>query len=168
MKKLIISMLILIGTSALRAQSSYEPSTELVTKFNHQFEGAADPKWSQKGDVIGVGFLQDGLCKIAYYDQDGNLVASGRKISESQLPMKIHHDLASLKVGLEKKSGPFLGGSCYEFLKESGGTEYVFLFENSREAVVISSEGDHIRITNRTKKTAPFITADVIAKKSDN
>lgn len=168
MKKLIVSMIILISTTALKAQSVYEPSTELVTKFNHQFDGATEAKWSLKDDVIGVGFHHQGFCKIAYYDKDGNLVASGRKISESQLPMKISHDFTNERIGLEKKSGAFTSGSCYEFLKESGGTEYILMLENNRESLMIVGEGDRTRIANRTKKATPIVTKEVIAKKSDN
>jgi hypothetical protein len=168
MKKLIISMIILISTTALKAQSTYEPATELVTKFNNQFGGATEAKWSKKGDVIGVGFQHEGFCKIAYYDQDGKLVASGRKISQSQLPMKINQEIASTRISLEKKTGPYTAGSCYEFLKESGSTEYVILLENSRESVTLVSENDQTRIENRSKKVLPLPTTEVIAKKSDN
>jgi hypothetical protein len=167
MKKVIILVVFsLMSLSTLRGQSKAEPSPAIAAEFNKQFAGATDVNWDKVGTLS---FAQFRLLKdviVAYFDADGNLVAQGRKISEEQLPMILRQDLLAVKSERERKSGVLSIGNIFEYVAESGYTQYVTSLENDKESIVVGTFNGKMTIRSKSKKDphAPGTSRDMIAK----
>lgn len=163
-KSIVVTVLLLVGISALRAQQEVAPSPEIASKFAEQFTEATNVKWSKVGTVLVARFNNQKSFRIAYYDQAGDLIAKGRKISEAQLPMNVYEDLQSIKNDWKSKSGKLAMGSIYEFLRQSGETEYVTTLENDQHTMTLSTAGGKLGIRKKVKKNIMEQPQDLIAK----
>jgi|GEM_PF-2491224 hypothetical protein len=167
MKKVIIlAVFSLISMSTLRGQSKAQPSYAIAAEFSKQFAGATDVNWDKIGTLSFAQFhLQKDLI-VAYFDVDGNLIARGRKISEEQLPMTLHNDLLAVKSHREKKSGALAIGNIFEYVGDSGYTQYVTSLENDKESFVVGTLNGKMTVRSKSKKdpNAPGTSRDMIAK----
>jgi hypothetical protein len=153
MKKIIIlSVLTLISMSTLRGQSKAEPSPAVAAEFSKQFKGATDVNWDKIGTLSFAQFQLQKHLTIAYFDNDGNLIAQGRKISEEQLPMRLRADLLAVKSEREKNSGVLSIGNIFEYTGESDYTQYVTSLENDRESIVVGTVNGKMTVRSKSKK----------------
>ena len=170
MKKIIVLVVLSLATmSALRAQNKMEPTASITSKFEEQFNGATDVQWGKAGKLFVANFHFRQSFRMAYYDQDGNLVAKGRKVPEAQLPMNIYDDLQTARTNCERKSGPLVTGSIYEFSRESGETEYVTTLENEQMKITLLSQGGKLGIQRKEAKHNTLEAhGNLIAKAPEN
>src|SRR6478735_12036783 len=164
MKKIIlVCALLLIGVSASKAQKA-NPTSDIASKFNEQFKDATNVQWSKMNSISVARFNFGKSFRIAYYDQAGELIAKGRKIPEAQLPMNVFEDLQVIKSDLENKSGKVAMGGVYEFLRQSGETEYVTSLETDQYSVTLATNGGKLGLQKKTKKHTISEPQDLIAK----
>lgn len=167
MKKVIILVAFsLFSLSALRGQSKTEPSSAAAAEFSKLFAGATNVNWDKAGTLS---FAQFHLQKdqiVAYFDADGHLIAQGRKISEEQLPMSLHNDLLAVKSERERKSGVLAIGNIFEYVGDSGYTQYVTSLENEKESIVVGTFNGKMTVRSKSKKdpNIPGTSRDMIAK----
>jgi len=167
MKKVIILVVFsLMSLSTLRGQSKAEPSPAIAAEFSKQFAGATDVNWDKVGTLSFAQFhLQKDLI-VAYFDASGNLIAQGRKITEAQLPMTLRQDLLAVKSDRERKSGVLSIGNIFEYVGDSGYTQYVTSLENDKESIVVGTFNGKMTVRSKSKKdpNAPGASRDMIAK----
>ena len=165
MKKIVVvCALLLIGVSASKAQEAVNPTSDIASKFNEQFKDATNVQWSKMNNISVARFNFGKSFRIAYYDQAGELIARGRKIPEAQLPMNVFEDLQVIKSDLENKSGKVAMGGVYEFLRQSGETEYVTSLETDQYSVTLATIGGKLGLQKKARKHTISEPQDMIAK----
>jgi len=70
-------------------------SNSVQSSFNKEFTGASSVKWERIQDhLYQVSFSYNNERVNAFYDEDGQLVATGHFIKESELPSSVKKNLA--------------------------------------------------------------------------
>ncbi len=164
MKKIMTVVLLLVGMSTLKGQQKIEPAGAAASKFNEQFKGATNVKWTKAGDLFAADFNLDQTLRIAYYDSEGNLIARGRKIKDAQLPMDLYDNLQAVKQQWSQKMGALQVGSIYELSQKGEGTEYVTTLENDQIVMTLVSVQGTMSIRKKVKKNSIAPSQDLIAK----
>jgi hypothetical protein len=166
MKKIlvIVSVLMVVIVCTAQAQQKIEPSAAVAVEFGQRFLGATEARWSLKDNVYGVSFRYNDESSIAYFDQQGELIANGRRISEKQLPMSVAGRLVETCRLQEKKYGQVGIAALYEFSRQSG-TQYVATLENDKVAMVLVAENGNVTISKRTNKLPAGENKSVTARR---
>lgn len=103
MKKVFIAALIVIaaGTSAF-AKDVAKVNYKAKSSFEAKFYGAENVAWSAHENYLKVSFTLAGDRVEAFFQTDGELIGSSRKVEFNQLPLaakqKIGKDYAAYKV----------------------------------------------------------------------
>jgi hypothetical protein len=140
MKKLfvIISILGSIGTGSLYAQS--KTPIAVVSSFQSSFNNASGGNWSFVKGLYQVDFTVDNENLTAFFDKDGNLVASSRKVTLLQIPL-------SLKSDLKKDFHNYEVANLFEVDKEDGIVYYATIKSDKNQLELRSTpSGDWVKM----------------------
>ena len=131
MKKLFIIMSILgsICTSSIYAQDN-TPSV-VLSSFQKSFSNAANETWSTVKGLYRADFIFENEKVAAFFNPDGELVASSRNVTLLQIPL-------SLKSGLKKDFHNYEVSNLFEVNKEEG-TIYYAAINNSNKHLMLES-----------------------------
>ena len=130
MKLLMISIALFLSTFSTTAFAKDGEVTPLVLKsFQSQFTTATETSWSTSQNFYKVQFVLNSQHVVAFYNNDGSLIALTRNITSVQLPV-------SLQVELKKDYEQFWISDLFELNNEEGTTYYVTL-ENADSKVVL-------------------------------
>lgn len=151
-KAIILALFTLIAVNTLWGQSGIEPSPTISAAFARQFPNATRVIWNKAGELTFAQFHADENTSLAYFDDDGKLVAKGRKISEDQLPAAVRANLLSLKSDREKKMGTLAIGNVFEYSEGSSKIQYVTSLESNRESIVVGTIAGKMTVRSRVKK----------------
>jgi len=170
MKKNIIlsAALFILCLSNLSAQDA-TVNARVTKSFEEKFIGASNIKWSthEKGVALAK-FRMGDETWLAYFNSEGSLITSGRKIkSADALPLKVKASLEAVETRYESKFGPLDQGGIYEMTGEYS-TEYFVPLQNGQLAMMVSFTDDGGYAIRKKDKIASPIGADksVIAKKN--
>jgi hypothetical protein len=97
MKKSILSLVILLTvavSSVLADDGKDAVSQKVLTSFKEKFSGASIISWNKESDFQKATFSFNNQVLFAYFDVEGNLVATVRNILSDKLPINL---LVSLK-----------------------------------------------------------------------
>jgi hypothetical protein len=169
-----ITLITAIAVTALNlfAQNDEAINAKVSEQFNDAFPGAQSISWtSMKNKISRVHFVHDGHVRLAFFDSNGTLISSGKKVkSMESLPMQISASLAQKKARLEKKHGPLVFAYTYEIVSD-GITKYYSTLGNAGLIAVLSvapngecivESKNRLREVQTIKQTPP----DIIAKKN--
>jgi len=158
MKTLILSAAFaLVCFCSLHAQDIVQVSTPVAQALERNFAGASQIRWEKTGPLYLAKFRYNSGSWLAYFDDQGTLAASGRKIASiDQLPMAVQRGFTQLQRKQERKYGAFEVGAPYELVIENGTTQYFLPIENSSIAMMTTSDASgNTVIRTKTKKDAP-------------
>jgi hypothetical protein len=164
MKKIIVLVAItLISVKAMLGQTNFTPSRVVASAFSQQFNGITNVNWSKAGQLTVAQFREGENLLVAYFENDGTLVAKARKISEDQLPPKLLGELIALKTENEKKVGALVIGNIFEYTQDDN-VNFVASLEGNHDYIAIGSVNGHMKVRSRSKRDliSPA-TKDVIA-----
>ncbi len=131
MKKLLIIFAI-FGSIYSTNSFAQDKTPVIVSKsFQTSFNNAKEVNWSEVNGLYKAAFTSDGQTIFAFYDAEGNLVASARNVSFLQLPL-------SLQTDLRKDYQHFSATNFFEVNNE-GGTSYYATIENNSEKLQLKS-----------------------------
>lgn len=85
MKKLILSVSLLVSIAALAANPPFDINEKIKKAFNETFEKATDVVWHEYENYYQANFKIDEIQVRAQYDQDGSLLKTIRYYGEKQL-----------------------------------------------------------------------------------
>jgi hypothetical protein len=85
MKKLILSIAVMISLSAFAADRPSEVSEKVLKAFNETFTKATDVVWHEYDNYYQANFNQDEIQIRAQYDEEGSLIRTIRYYNEKQL-----------------------------------------------------------------------------------
>lgn len=159
-----------VSFCTLYAQDIVQVSTPVAQALQRNFVGASQISWEKTGPLYLAKFHYNSGYWLAYFNDQGDLAASGRKISSiEQLPVAVQRGFTQLQRKQERKYGSFEVGAPYELILENGGgTQYFLPIENSRIAIMAISDAtgnSTIRtktMKNGTAKPAPDMLASSV------
>jgi len=157
MKTLIlIAAFAVVSFCALHAQDIVQVSTPVAQALQRNFTGASQIRWEKTGPLFLAKFQYNNGYWLAYFTDQGDLAASGRKIASiDQLPVAVQRGFTQLQRKQERKHGSFQIGSPYELVLENGGTQYFLPIENSRITIMATSDASgNTAIRTKTMKNA--------------
>jgi hypothetical protein len=139
MKKIIATLAVIFSltTSATYAYDGLSVSTTVLKSFSREFVGARNASWEAITDgLYKVTFSYETKDVQAFFDENGNIIATGSIISEEQLPFLVSKSLNS-------KYNDFAKNEIVEFTM-NGETQYLVTVSDVKKAEVlkISNQGD--------------------------
>lgn len=149
MKKTILTIgtcLTLALTSAF-ANDNGTATQKAKESFNTQFVGANVVSWQSENELVKATFLMNDQVMFAYYNTDGELVATTRNLLSDDLPINLLTDL-------KKNHNKGWITDLFE-MAANGETNYYVTLENADETLVLKSAGfDSWTVYKRTKKSS--------------
>ena len=136
MKKILLSAAFALSlvTSSLFASPVPDINAKALTAFNNQFTNATDVEWSAGYDFYKATFLYNSNYVTAYYNTEGDFVATIRNITSSNLPLL-------LQTKLKSNYSDYWVTNLYE-LSKNEGTSYYITLENADQKIILKSAGD--------------------------
>lgn len=135
MKKIILSAVfaLLLATSSLFAAEAPEVNAQVLNAFKTQFAGATGVEWSTGSNFYKASFLYNNNYVFAYYNTEGEFMATVRNISSVNLPMM-------LQTNLKQNYDDYWISDLYELAKNDG-TAYFITLENADQKIILKSSG---------------------------
>jgi hypothetical protein len=131
MKKMIFSATLAMLTGLAVFAGTPDVSAKAMAAFKTQFPSATETEWSTGSEYYKVSFLYNNSYVNAYYNTEGDFLATIRNISSIDLPVVLQ---ASLKTSYTN----FWVSDLFE-LSKSDGTSYSVTLENADEKIVLKS-----------------------------
>lgn len=141
----------------LSAQNSADVNASVAESFSKHFNSASLIQWQKaKGTSVAIFSYKEGSW-MAYFSQDGKLLASVKKIRDiSQLPIAVQESLANLKhQGARKDNGPLEVGFVYEVLPTHGDTFYYVPMQNANQSLIASISANGYASINKKENRIP-------------
>jgi|SRR6516164_2847032 hypothetical protein len=148
MKKSIISLavLLLMAVSAVRADDGKDAiSQKVLTSFKEKFTGATNISWNKESDYQKATFSFNNQVLFAYFDAEGNLVATVRNILSDKLPI-------NLLVSLKKEYNNFWISELLEVDSDWSICYYITLENENRILKLRADSGTGWELSKKIKK----------------
>jgi hypothetical protein len=136
MKKLVLTLVMSASIFAAAFASDGNTKEIIVSRrveasFNKEFAGARAVKWDliRTENIYQAQFLYNNERLNAYFDGEGNLIATGRFVSVNNLPLILRKNVA------EKYNG-YAMREIVEFSTNSE-TSYLIVFENEKAKLIV-------------------------------
>lgn len=170
-KNIVLAAVFMTFTLNLFAQNGSNVKPSVYGAFQKSFAGASNVTFTTLTDQITkVRFFHDGHAWLAFFDDKGNVITSGRRIKDLEtLPLSIESGLLHQKKRMEKKFGDLAIALVYEMVNDQGTTRYYSTLENSIVKITLSvcTNGQCIiekKELKRDTQTIPSSPKDAIAK----
>jgi hypothetical protein len=131
MKKIISIAMILVAFTADHAFAQAPTPSVVVGSFEHKFANADRSSWTVVKDLYRVDFSLQNQNLIAFFNADGELIASSRNITPMQLPI-------SLNSSLENHFSNFTVSSLFE-VDEHDEIYYYAKVRNQKSEILLQS-----------------------------
>ena len=109
-----------------------EIRANIISSFKKDFAAAQDVQWEQGKQFVKATFTLNGQVMMAYYTEEGNLLAVTRNITSSQLPI-------NLLTEIKKSYTTYWITELFE-IAMSGTTSYYMTLENGDQTLILKSE----------------------------
>jgi hypothetical protein len=132
MKKLLIVFTILGCMFITTSYAQAKPAVTVLNSFQSKFTTAKDVKWSQVADLTKADFSMQAQNISAWYNADGEMVATSRYVTFAQLPV-------TLQAKLSGSFNDYAVTELFEVDDESGTTYYAALATAKKELLLAST-----------------------------
>jgi hypothetical protein len=98
MKQISIAVILffaVLGTATANTTAHKDPTFRGVENFKHEFPEATNVSYKVKGELTEVNFIWNAMRLQAFFDLDGNLLATCRSITTSDLSLSAQMSLKS-------------------------------------------------------------------------
>jgi hypothetical protein len=120
MKTLLIAVILFFtafGTTRANTASHKDPTFIGVENFKHQFPEATDVSYKVKGELTEVNFSWNAMRLQAFFDLDGNLLATCRSIATGDLSL-------TAQMSLKNQYPGYIEREAIEFNSANAGVSY--------------------------------------------
>jgi hypothetical protein len=133
----VILSLTVIGTHANPLSRNEEPVFNGATHFYRQFPQATAVNYKVKGQFTVVNFTWNGLQLQAFYDHDGNPLATARTIDKNNLPVNV-------QLNLQKNYSDGVVTAAIEYTDTTDGLSYYVTLATPKSTYLlhVSTSGD--------------------------
>jgi len=136
MKKLFL-ILILGFIYTTRSYAQDKTPTSVLTSFQNSFINAENTAWSIVKDLYRVDFTLEDEKASAFFNSDGNFIASSRQVTSLQLPM-------FLKSSLKSSFHNYDIINLFEVDNENGVTYYAIIKNSKKQLMLESISGEWV------------------------
>lgn len=146
MKKLFLAalMAVAVAGSAFAADAS-KLSNKVKNNFEAQFAGAQNIEWAIRDTYTKFSFTLAGERVEAFYSQEGELIATSRKVEFSRLPVSaIQH--------IQKNYGAYKTEETIEFDQDGDRSYYVSLDKAGKKIILQVSLYGNVSVYHGAKK----------------
>ena len=148
MKKLIAILTfaaVITSSAAFALDGRTIDNKKVMESFNKEFVGAADVSWYHTEDKYVAKFTMKSSKVTAHFDREGNLLATSRYITDSELPLNV--------ITRMMKKYPDQKIHCVVEYDANGGTTYVITLESKTHWTILKAEsnGNLTRMKTLTK-----------------
>lgn len=167
-KTIIIAAVLFMNCGAtLHAQDSVEVTRLIAKSFQDEFAGASKVVWTKADHLSLARFFYEGSVWLAYFDQNGDLYSSGRKINDvNQLPLQIQRGISKARDSQERKFGPIDTSYAIEMIGEGTTRYYVPMANNNVKLLVTVDNAGNASVSKKQIMDTPAAPAkDLVAKK---
>jgi len=137
MKKYFVLAVLFVSVCSfsVKAAGGEEVSSIVNEAFQKEFNGASHVRWELIKDnaIYQARFIFNNERLNAYFDEDGSLIAVGRFISETSLPLLINKTLA-------KKYDGYQILEVIEYV-QGDETSYLVTLENEKNKLIVNAFG---------------------------
>jgi len=140
MKKMIFLAAILVVFATTNTFAQTKTPSAVVEAFEHSFAKAENPSWTVVNSLYRVNFSLKNESLTAYFNADGELIASSRTIALMQLPI-------SLQSSLEKYYSNYTVSSLFE-VDENDGIHYYAKVNGQKSERLLKSTSFGDCVTN--------------------
>ncbi|HSB91814.1 MAG TPA: hypothetical protein VLC28_01795 [Flavitalea sp.] len=150
MKRIItLAVLLTFGVATTHAAEGDRVTSALQASLQKSFAGAKILKWSELGssNLLFASVLYNNERMNAYFDADGNLIASGRFIKTESLPLIVSKSLN------EKYSSASII-DVVEYIEKEGTSYLVTIQDDSKEMVIHAFTDGSSYIFKKSKKNS--------------
>lgn len=148
------ALLFVVSLSNSVAQTGAEVNKSVSRSFEKNFAGASHLNWTACGKDISLAqFRFEDKPWVAYFDESGTLITSGRKLSVHELPSKVNDRMHAFKSKAEKKYGAFTIGSIYEMATDRLIEYYVYLSNDKISLMIAVESNGVVSIKRKAKKS---------------
>jgi hypothetical protein len=148
MKRLSIAVILfltVIGTHANPLTRNEEPTFNGAIHFRHQFPQATAVNYKVKGQYTEVNFIWNGLQLQAFYDQEGNPLATARTIDKNNLPVNV-------QLNLQKNYSDGVVVAAIEYTDTNDGLSYYVTLASPKSTYLLHvSTGGDISVFKKMK-----------------
>jgi hypothetical protein len=106
-----------------------------IENFNRTFPQAVITEYKSKGDLTEVAFVWNGLKLIAFYSQEGELIATSRTIDFTSLPV-------TAQLRLKSDYSNYVLRQAIEFDATENGTSYYVSVVNVKTTLLLHVTAD--------------------------
>ncbi|HEY0743613.1 MAG TPA: hypothetical protein VGD40_19235 [Chryseosolibacter sp.] len=148
-KIIIGAVLFILSLASAYAQ---DINASITASFEKNFAGATNIRWTpcpKKISLAQFGYM--GKAWLAYFDHQGKLVSSGRRLTIHELPVVVQNGLRFKKQLFENKYGAIATGTIYEMLTDNI-TEYYIPLQNHKIRFMIAVQSNGTVIVKSKKK----------------
>jgi hypothetical protein len=134
-KRIITAVLVLLvaGTTAFADSANARIDKKVIYAFNSRYTGATHVNWFQESNLYKATFQYHEICFTAYFDAEGEWVATTRNVLSDQLPLP-------LIMRLKNDFGDFWITELIE-VDSPYNISFFVAIENSSKSIVLRSEG---------------------------
>jgi hypothetical protein len=148
MKKFFISVALLAGIFSYSAQAADgdKVSRHIQNALEKEFAGANSISWEVlDNSIYQATFHYNEQLLNAFFDQDGNLVATGRDIKENVMPLLVYR-------AIKEKYHDYAITDVVE-LTTQGETSYILTLENEKTKLIVRAyDAGTINVFKKEKK----------------
>jgi len=135
MKKIIITLAIIIKLTADTFAAEEKVNPAVMNAFNSKFRDAQQVTWAISDNYYKAAFNYHGTCMSAWYTATGKFISVTRNFSSTELPLYLRNSLKT------KYAGYWITDLVEESSKS--GFSYYITIENADKRIVLKSkEGD--------------------------
>jgi hypothetical protein len=165
-KNMIIgAVLFIISLTSSVAQNGVTVNASVAASFANNFAGASEPRWTAYEKNISLAkFKFMDRAWLAYFNSEGHIITSGRKVSLQELPSRVNEQMLSSKQNHEKKYGPLSFGTIYEMVTESEKAYFIPLVNNTIQLLISVQPDGTVELKRRTKVKSVPGNPSVIAR----
>ena len=131
MKPLLIAFTLAASFFANTTFAQQGPTPAILHTFNLAYSKATNVKWSEAGNLHKAEFILNDQTTSIFYNTAGEVVATSRFITPSQLPMQ-------LQTKLEKEYKEYKLTGLFEVVKEEGSNFYAVV-EDAKTIITLKS-----------------------------
>ena len=134
-----------VAISSFTAFASDENvSSNVLSSFNKEFAGAKDVQWTTTNRYYKASFVFNDQFVSAFYQLDGELIATSRNISSLELPI-------NLQTSLKKNYNSYWISDLFE-ISNNEGTSYYITLDKADSKVVLKSSGNKWDVFKKATK----------------
>lgn len=143
MKKLLATVLLAAAVTAGAFAAPAKVSSAILYNFKNEFKEASDVTWLISRDFTKAAFTADDTKMEAYYNSNGDIIATSKSIDLDEIPVNAKRSFA-------KK---FVGYNVTEAIRFEGFDEaaYYISGENEKESVILKVDENN-KVSVYTKK----------------